>query len=172
MGRSKRQHNRLFSCICSRLDASSLQIGFLTATPALVNLIFTFPASNFARGKSTHLFIRWAAFITRMFYALLIPLPILLAPQPQIWTILAITLLMNVSGTMAAVMGNAFFAETVPVEWRVQVVGTRNALLALTSMATAFIVGQILKALPFETGYQVVFAIGWAGAMMSMLHLF
>jgi hypothetical protein len=62
-----------------------------------------------------------------MFYALLIPLPILLAPQPQIWTILVITLLMNVSGTMAAVMGKAFFAETVPVEWRGQVVGTRNA---------------------------------------------
>ncbi|HMN59134.1 MAG TPA: MFS transporter [Anaerolinea sp.] len=156
----------------SRLGASTLQVGLLTASPALINLLFTFPVSSYARGKPTHQVLRWAALITRMFYVLLIPLPILFAPQIQIWTIIAITLTMNITGTLAAVMGNAFLAENVPVEWRGQVVGTRNALLAASSMITSLVVGQILAHLPFQTGYQIVFAIGWFGAMMSALHLF
>jgi MFS family permease len=156
----------------SRLGASPLQTGLLTASPALMNLIFTFPASNYARGKSHYKITRLAHLITRLFYGLLIPLPVLVAAQAQIWIIIGITLAMNVSGTFASVIGNAFFAETVPDEVRGQVVGNRNALLALTTMVTTFVVGQILRLLPFETGYQVIFSIGFVGSMASIVMLF
>lgn len=62
-------------------------------------------------------------------------------------------------------------AETVPVEWRGQIIGTHNAQLAASSMVTSLIVGQVLSHLPFQTGYQVVFVIGWWDAMLSVFHI-
>ncbi len=157
----------------SRLGASPLQTGLLTASPALMNLIFTFPASNFSRDRPSHKVNRWSALITRAFYGLLVPLPLLIMDdQAKIWTIIVLSLAMNVTGTVAAVIGNVFFAETVPVEVRGQVVGNRNALLALTTMVTTFTVGQILKFMSFEQGYQVIFLLGFLGAMASVAMLF
>lgn len=156
----------------SRLGASAVQVGLLTASPALMNLLFSFAASNFARGRSVYSITRWSWLITRVFYLFLIPLPLLLPAQTQIWVIITITLVMNVSGTVAAVIGNAFFADAVPLRYRGSVVGTRNALLAFTSTLTSLGVGQILISMSFEQGYALVFAIGCAGAMISLVALF
>jgi Na+/melibiose symporter-like transporter len=51
------------------------------------------------------------------------------------------------------------------------VVGVRNAAYALTSIVITLICGRLLSELPFPLGYQVVFFIGFIGAMMSTLHL-
>lgn len=155
----------------SRLGASTFQLGLLTATPALMNLMFTFPAGIYLRRWHIARVTRWSALINRLFYLLLIPLPVLLPPGTQVWVILAITLLMNIPGTLIAIAFNAFFAEAVPAEWRGQVAGVRNALFSLTTMFTALIVGVILDRTPFETGYQIIFIIGVIGALMSVVHL-
>ena len=156
----------------SRLGASAAQVGLLTASPAAMNLLFSFAASNFARGKSTYTITRWAWLITRIFYALLIPIPLLLPAQTQIWVIIAISLIMNIPGTVAGVIGNAFFADAVPLRFRGSVVGTRNALLAVTTTLTSLAVGVILKTLPFSYGYALVFALGFTGSMFSVVMLF
>jgi hypothetical protein len=156
----------------SRIGASPIQVGILTASPAFINILFSFSASNFSRGKSHYQITRWAWLTTRIFYAMLIPIPLLLADSIQIWVIIAITLAMNVPGTLAAVIGNSFFAETVPLRYRGSVVGTRNALLAATSMLTAFVIGQISEVLPLAQQYSVVFSIGFVGSMISVLMLF
>lgn len=155
----------------SRLGASTFQLGLLTASPALMNLLFTFPAGGLLERKPVARVTRWSALTMRIFYFLLIPLPVLLPAGTQVWVILAITLLMNIPGTLIAIAFNAFFAEAVPPEWRGQVAGVRNALFSITTMVTALVVGWILEATSFTTGYQIVFAIGAVGAMMSALHL-
>ncbi len=158
----------------SRLGASPLQVGLLTSIPALANVTFTFPASGFARGRSVARIVPRAALITRLLYGLLIPLPLLLRDQTQsqIWIVLGVVMLVNIPGTVAMVLGNAFFAENVPDQYRGQVVGMRNALLAAVSMLTSFCVGLILKALPFGEGYLVIFALGFTGLMLSVTQLF
>lgn len=156
----------------SRLGASAAQIGFLTASPALMNILFSFAASNFSRGKSTYRITRWAWLITRFFYALLIPLPLLLPAHTQIWVIIAIILAMNIPGTVAAVIGNAFFADAVPLRFRGTVVGTRNAILAITTTITSLAVGEVLKLFPFSQGYAIVFGMGFLGSMISVVMLF
>ena len=155
----------------SRLGASTFQLGLLTASPAIVNLLFTFPAGELIRRSKTAHATRWSAMAMRVFYFAIIPLPLLLPAETQIWMILGITLVMNIPGTIIAIAFNAFFAEVVPPEWRGQVAGTRNALFSITTMATALIVGVLLDTLPFATGYAIVFAIGALGAMMSAVHL-
>lgn len=155
----------------SRIGASTFQIGLLTASPAMINLLFTFPYGTMLKRVPTAKATMISVIANRLFYLLLIPLPVLLPNSAQVWVILAITLIMNIPGTLTAIVFNAFFAEAVPIGWRGQVVGTRNALMAVTTMATSLVVGLILEKMPFYSGYQVVFAIGVLGAVMSAFHL-
>jgi MFS family permease len=158
----------------SRLGASPIQVGLLTSIPAFANVVFTFPASAFARGRSISRIVPRAALVTRLLYGLLIPLPILLKEQTQtqVWVILLLIMLVNIPGTLAVVLGNAFFAEAVPDRYRGHVVGMRNALLAAASMLASFSAGLILKFTPFHWGYMVVFAIGVLGLLLSAVQLF
>lgn len=155
----------------SRLGASTFQLGLMTATPAILNLLLTFPASGLLAHQPVQSVMRWSVTLTRAFYFLLIPLPALLPPETQVWVILAITILMNIPGTLVAMAYNAFFAESVPYEWRGHVEGVRNAFFSITTMSTALMVGLVLDNLPFQAGYQIIFTVGAVGALMSTVHL-
>jgi MFS family permease len=155
----------------ARQGGSAFQIGLMSAGPAAINLVFTLPASQWLEKQSLKKAVFWSSVLLRFVYLLWVPLPMLLAPQPQIWTLILLTLIMNIPGTALAVGFNALFAEAVPPEWRGYVVGIRNALLSVTFIAVSLLSGQILDLLPFPMGYQVVFAIGFVGAVMSSWHL-
>lgn len=157
---------------CSRIGATPLQMGLLTAIPALMNLIVTVPATNLLRGRPVSRIVPPTALITRLFYLALVPLPILLPSETQLWAILGIVLLQNITGAVANLMGTAFLAESIPPAWRGQVVGTRSALVSMTSMLTSLVVGQILASLSLSYGYLVIFALGFVGSMASAYQLF
>lgn len=160
------------SIFCARQGASVQQLGLLTAAPALVNLLFTFPAGNLMKRMPTWKAACWPYLLTRVFYLFFIPLPLLFSAQVQIWIIIVLSFVMNIPGTLAAVAGNAYFAETVPDEYRGQVVGTRMAILSASTMLTSLIVGQILERIAFPNGYIVVFLLGFIGSAFSTYHLF
>ena len=72
----------------SRLGATPFQLGLLTAAPAVVNLLFTFPAGSLTRKWSTAGAVCWSALLMRSFYFLLILLPVLFPAGTQIWLII------------------------------------------------------------------------------------
>ncbi|MCB0222405.1 MAG: MFS transporter, partial [Anaerolineae bacterium] len=155
----------------ARLGATPLQLGLITAGPAMVNLAFTLPAGRWLEGRALGKAVFWTSVFNRMFYLLWAFLPIFLLPQGQIWMLIGLTLLMSIPGTALAVGFNALFAEAVPLEWRGHVAGIRNALLAVSLILTSLLCGLILNYLPFPLGYQVVFALGFLGAALSSFHL-
>lgn len=155
----------------TRQGASGFQIGLLSAVPALVNLLFALPAGSWLGRRPLGRAVFWAAVFSRLIYVILIPLPVLLAPESQVWVIILTTLFTAIPGTAQVVGFNAMFGAAVPVDWRGHVVGIRNAILALFTTLFTLISGQILERMAFPTGYQVVFSIGLVGAMMSALHL-
>jgi MFS family permease len=159
------------SVYAARQGASGFQIGLLGAGPAVVNLLFTFPAGRWLERQSMSAAVFWTAALSRIFYLPWVFLPWLLAPQGQVWTLVSLTLLLSIPGTPLAVGFNALFAEAVPKEWRGHVVALRNALLAIVYIGMSLLCGQILVRIPFPTGYQVVFALGFIGAVMSTVHL-
>ena len=159
------------SVYAARQGANAFQIGLLSAGPAVVNLTFTLPTGRWLEKQSLNRAVFWGAVLNRFFYVLWVPLPMLLAPQEQIWALVGLTLLMSIPGTVLAVGFNALFADAIPSDWRGHVVGIRNALLAVTFIVVSLLCGQILVRLPFPTGYQVVFGIGFLGAAMSSFHL-
>jgi len=159
------------SVFATRLGATPFQIALLTAGPAVVNLIGSIPFGHWLEGRSLVRTSYRAANWTRAGYLALIALPALFAPAGQIWTLIVLTLIMSVPGTLLAISFNALFADLVPPELRAQVVGRRNALLAVTLTVTALVCGGLLDSVLFPVNYQWVFAIGALGAVASSYHI-
>lgn len=155
----------------ARLGADAFQIGFLSAGPAIVNLIFALPAGRWLEKRPMDMAVFWTSVFHRIFYLLWVPLPAVLAYHSQIWALIGLTLVMSIPGVALAIGFNALFADAVPPEWRAHVAGGRNALLAITFILTSLLCGYILNRVPFPAGYQIVFALGFLGAAMSSLHL-
>lgn len=155
----------------TRLGANSLQIGLLSASPAIISLIFTLPAGQWLQRRSISKSVFWTSVYYRFFYLIWVMLPWFFGAQGQITWLIILTLAMSIPGTALMVGFNALFAGTVPPEWRGHVTGVRNALLAITFIISSTMCGYVLEKLPFPVGYQVVFAIGFVGATMSSVHL-
>lgn len=159
------------SVFAARLGASETQVGLLTAVPAIVNLAFALPAARFLERTATGKAVFWSSILQRIFYLFLIPLPFFLLPKQEVWTIIAITLIMSIPGTALAIGANALIGEAVIPEWRGFVVGIRNAFFSVATILAALICGEILNRVIFPTGYEIVFAIGFLGAAYSSYHL-
>lgn len=155
----------------TRLGASAFQISLLTAGPAVVNLLFSLPAGQWMSGRSLTGLAFWSSVWHRLGYLLLVPLPWLFPDLFKIWVIVLVTLLISIPGTLLAISFNALFAEVVPAEWRAEVVGKRNALMAISITLTSLLSGQLLDGLPYPLNYGVVFAIGALGALVSTYYL-
>jgi len=155
----------------TRQGANALHLGLLSAGPAIVNLAFTLPAGRWLERQKSDTAVFWAAAFHRCFYLLWLLLPVFLSPELQVWALVGLTVLMSIPGTALAVGFNALFAEVVPPDWRGHVAGVRNALLSVVFILVSILCGQILVRLPFPIGYQVVFALGFLGAVMSTVHL-
>lgn len=155
----------------TRLGAVGWQLGLLTAAPAIVGLFLTLPAGRWLENRPIGRAVFWTSLFHRLGYLPWLFLPLLFNVPNQIWALIILTFLMSIPGTSLAVGFNAMFAEGVPTEWRSHVVGVRNALVALTFVGTSLLCGWLLSRLPFPSGYQIVFGIGFVGAIMSSVHL-
>jgi MFS family permease len=155
-----------------RIGASAGQIGLMNASPAVIAVFLSIPAGWWLKSRPVDQTVFRLSVLTRMFYLLWVPLPLLFSEDLQVWMIIGLTLLMSVPGTALAVGFNALFAHAVPAEMRGHVVGIRNSLLAATFIATSFLCGYLLENLPFPLNYQIVFLIGFVGAALSSYYLF
>jgi MFS family permease len=155
----------------TRLGASVFEISLLTAGPAAVNLLFSLPAGQWLQGRALIPTTFWSAVLQRIGFLCLVPLPFLFNGNLQIWAIVLLTLLVSIPATILAISFNALFAEVVPPEWRAEVVGKRNALMAISLMAATLLSGRLLDQLVFPLNYALVFLIGALGAALSTYFL-
>ena len=112
----------------ARIGATAFQIGMLTAGPAAINLLFTLPAGRWLRYRPVGNAVFWTAACARTLFLIYALLPLTLPESAQIQVMIWATLLLTVPGVALAIGFNALFAAAVPIEWRGQVVGRRNAL--------------------------------------------
>ena len=155
----------------ARLGANTTQIGLINAMPAVISLVLALPAGSWLQTRPIDKSIFWSSIGQRLFYLLLVPLPWLFRDSLQIWVVIIFTLLMSIPGALVAVGFNALFAAAVPMRYRGMVAGQRNAVFAIVTVIMSLVCGRILTAMPFPSGYQVVFGIGFFGALMSAVHL-
>lgn len=159
------------SVYAARLGGTSLQLGLITAAPAIINITFAMPAATWLKKRPIERGVFTTSVIMRSFYLLLIPLTFLSPRSLQVWVIILIILVMNIPGTVLAVGFNALFGEAVPIQWRGYVAGLRNAFFSIFTIVSTLVCGWVLSRMSFRTGYQTVFAIGFVGAALSSLNL-
>ncbi|HZD58297.1 MAG TPA: MFS transporter, partial [Anaerolineales bacterium] len=133
----------------SRIGATGLLVGLLTAGPALANLLVSLPAGQWLEGKHLIRVSFLSAALYRLGYLAIIPLPWLFSETHQIWVLILISFVMSVSGAILAIAFNAMFADVVPPDWRAEVVGKRNALVAISITGSSLMCGQVLDRLVF-----------------------
>jgi MFS family permease len=155
----------------TRLGASAYQLAMLTALPGLVNLGLSLPSARWLEGQSVTRATFTTAIWNRLLLLPLVALPWLLPEPVQIWATIAIVLAYSIPGTVIAIAFNAMFADVVPPEWRGQVVGRRNAIMAIVTAAAALLSGQILDRVVFPVNYGYVFALGAVGGSLSTYFL-
>jgi hypothetical protein len=155
-----------------RLGATGLQIGLISAGPAVIGLLITLPSGRWIEGKSLIKVSFQSSIWQRLGYLVLVALPwIFPSPEGQVWGLIWTTLVMSVAGTVLAISFNALFAEVLPPEWRAHVVGRRNIILAISITLTTILSGQILDRVIFPRNYQIVFLAGALGALLSSYHI-
>jgi len=159
------------SVYAARLGATSLQIGLLTAAPAVVSLIVSLPAGRWLERHSLIRVSFYGAMVQRAGYPVMMALPWLLPTSSQVWALELIILLMSVPGALLMISFNAMFVQVVPPDQRAQVVGWRNALLAVSVTATSLLCGRLLDWIAFPLNYQIVFGLGALGAALSTYHI-
>lgn len=155
----------------ARLGASAAQVGLINAMPAIVSLFVSLPAGSWLEARPLSKSILLSAMGHRIFYLFMAFLPWFFGDVQQIWILIFFTLVMSIPGTIISIGFNVVFASGVPMRYRGMVAGKRNALSAVITVVTTLVCGKILTVMPFPTGYQVVFAIGFFGAAMSAFHL-
>lgn len=155
----------------TRVGAHPAALGLITALPAIVALAATLPAGIWLRRRPLTKATYRAAVLSRLFYLLWAFLPWLGSGQRQVVVLLLTVFVMSIPGSFLAVGFNALYAEAVPTEWRARVAGVRNSIYAVVSIVFSLISGAILESAPFPFGYQVVFGLGFLGAVWSTYHL-
>jgi len=155
----------------ARSGATSQQIGLLSALPALVSLLLSLPAGRVLRRFQARPATAAAAFLSRIQFLVYALLPWLFPPAAQVNALLVLAVLISIPTTFIGISYSQFFMDGIPAEWRGTVVSTRNAILAVVSLGVTLLCGQILTILPFPTGYQVVFGIGFIGGIFTAYHI-
>ena len=159
------------SVYLTRIGGSAFQLGLLAAAPAVVNILFALPIGSWLQNKDTGRITFLYAIYYRIFYMLLISLPVLFIQKTQAWVIILITVAMTLPGTVLQIGFNDMFANAVAVQWRGYVAGVRNAALAITSILSSIFCGIVLSRVAFPLNYQIVFLAGFIGAALSTFHL-
>ncbi len=154
-----------------RLGASSLLVGAITYGPALVGVLWQIPAGRLIT-RTGH---RMAWVIGSGLWYRLLFLLVALVPFIFVQARAEITALIWVLGAFASSVSNVAFlsmlADAVPADRMTQVVGWRIAGFGLASTITTLLGGQFLRLLPFPLNYQVLFLIGFTGAMISWVYV-
>ncbi len=151
----------------TRLGATSVQVGLINAVPALVSLIVALPAGVWLARQPVKKVVVNTALLFRTQYLLLAIIPFIKGDLAQIYAIIAAIFITALPGTILNISFNAFFADAVPITYRAYVASNRMASFSVANVTCTLLCGFILNSLPMPIGYQVVFLIGFLGAVLS-----
>ncbi len=160
-----------------RLGASNTMIGWLTSVPALIAVFLLVPSARFLERKRQRAPWIWGSlFLARLGYGLIAVLPWLLGDH-RAEAVVGLLLLISVPSTFFTAGFNPLLADVVPERDRARVFGNRNIIAGLTIAVLTFLAGRWLEAAShirwatFPTNYQIVYLIGFLGAVISSAYL-
>lgn len=155
----------------TRVGASTQQLAWFTAIPAVVALVVSLPFGYWLKNRKLDKTVFWSALVFRFYYLAWVPLTLLMPGPLQVDLVLLLTVFMSAPGALLAIGFNSLFASIVPPEWRNHVIGVRHALMAITSVLSTILCGYVLEWFPFPVGYQIIFAVAILAGAAGTVHL-
>ena len=154
-----------------RLGATNSQIGLLSSIPALLALIITLPAGQFLSRRAQRMpWLIWSLFFARIGYVLVALIPFL-PGVPQGTALVWLLIGMTAPGSFFSIAWNSMLAEVIPEAERAKIFAIRNILVAFSATAAIFLAGRWLEHGAFPFNYQIMYAVGLVGGMLSVLYI-
>ncbi|MBN2006548.1 MAG: MFS transporter [Anaerolineae bacterium] len=161
-----------------RLGASNEMIGWLSSVPALLAVFLYIPAARFLERRAKRTPWIWGSLLLARFgYGAIIVLPWLIPAQSRgmalVWLLIAISM----PSTFFATGFNPLLADVIPEQERARVFANRSIISGTVIATLTFLAGrwldnaeQLVGAV-FPLNFQVLYAVGFGGALMSSLYL-
>ena len=153
-----------------RLGATTGQVGWLTALPALVNIVWLIPAARLIERQRRPIpIILVSGVLQRVGYLAMVVVPFL--PAGQISALIVLGALIAVPSAVINIAVTALIPELVSPDRRGSAVSVRWLLMAAAETAAALIGGQLLGLMPVPLNYQVVIGVGTVLSLLSVRYL-
>jgi MFS family permease len=151
-----------------RLGATTSQIGWLTALPALVNVVWLIPAARLIERQRRRLpLILLAGFLQRVGYLILAIIPFLIVTG-RVQALILVNTLITLPAAIISTAITSLIPDLTSAERRGQVISVRWLLLSLTATAAALFGGKFLDLVPLPLNYQLLLG---GGALLSLFSL-
>lgn len=153
------------------MGASAMDLGWLTALPALI-VLFTTSLSPWWRQRhndSVHA-VLLPGFIQRMAFLLPVFAPFFPQQWRVPWIIFASTLPMIGQGTVSAIF-MIMMRETIEDSDLTRLVNSRQMAMNIAMTIGAIAFGLMLERIVFPLNYQIMFVVAFAFSIISQLHL-
>ena len=162
-----------------RLGATNTMIGWLSSVPALLAVILLLPSARFLETKARRTPWVWGSlFIARLGYGLIAFLPWLIPGPYQAHVLVWLLIIISAPVAFFSAGFTPLLADVIPENDRARVLANRNIILSATVAVLTFLSGKWLEAgtqirwVTFPLNYQVLYFVGFAGSMASMVYLF
>lgn len=153
----------------ARLNASPWLLSAVTSGPALVNVLWQLQAARIVERNADPQRLTLRAIVPqRLGFLAIVLIPFVFPVNWQAYAIVVVILLQGIPTAIMFVAFQTMFTDLVPRARMAAVVGTRNALLGLTSTLMVMLCGVVLTLLPFPWGYQALFLIGFVVSLGSL----
>lgn len=163
--------NSFLAVFTIRVGGSDTHVGLLSSLPALITIFASLPGSRLVeREKKPLSVLVITAILNRLGYLAIALVPFFFLTHAAD-AIVVLVALLTIPGAIANVAFTTMFAQAVPPENRAHVVAVRNVWIGITSTITAFVGGKFLDLVLFPINYQILFALAFAGSMVSAYYL-
>lgn len=151
-----------------RLGATTGQLGWLTALPALVNVVWLVPAARIIERRRRRLpLILSTALLQRLVYLAMAAMPFVLS-RGRVEALILLQTLVTLPTAVVNTAVTTLIPDLTSPERRGQVVSVRWLLLAVTATVAALAGGAFLDLFPVPLNYQLLLG---GGALLSFLSL-
>ncbi|MDI7274485.1 MAG: MFS transporter [Anaerolineae bacterium] len=160
-----------------RLGASSALIGSLTSFPCLIAVLVLIPSARFLESRADRRpWVVGSLLVTRLGYGLLAILPWLL-PRHQGEAVVLLLIAIAIPNTFFTAAWQPLLADVIPEPDRTRVFSARMILHSSIVAGLTLLGGEWLEAshrlgwARFPLNYQVLYALGFVGALLSTIYV-
>jgi MFS family permease len=156
------------SVFALRLGATTTQVGWLTALPALVSAAWLVPAARIIERQERRLpLILWSGLLQRLGYLAMALMPFVVA-SGRVEALIVLNTLVTLPSAVINTAITSLLPDLTAPQSRGQVISTRWLILSMLATVAALGGGRLLDLMPVPLNYQVLLG---AGALLSLLSL-